>query len=195
MRTHIIALTALVSIVPAASATLTSVDLNTTGDGLLTLDSSTGFRWLDLTATLSYSYNGMEAELLPGGAFEGFRRASSQEVDVLFTSAGILTRGYVPAEIPNIQNLLNFTGTLENGFRIGSTAFTSNPTSAGWHAITSHFIAPNESFGAYAQAVNAGEAIDTVNFGDFGHWLIQVPTPGAAGLFAASGLLIARRRR
>jgi hypothetical protein len=195
MRSHIIALTALVSLAPAASATLISLDLNAPGDGLLTLDPSTGFKWLDITQTVGHSYNSMQAELVPGGAFDGYRRATTQEVDVLFTSAGIIGRGDVPTETAAIQNLLNFNGTPQTGFRIGTTAFASNPTSPGWHAITAHFLAPNESFVAYARAINNGEAIDTVNFGDVGHWLIQVPTPGAATLFAAGGLLVARRRR
>lgn len=40
-----------------AQASLLSVDLFATGDGLLTLDTSTQFEWLDLTATEGLSYD------------------------------------------------------------------------------------------------------------------------------------------
>ncbi|HLO40760.1 MAG TPA: hypothetical protein VK176_07035 [Phycisphaerales bacterium] len=194
MRFHSIAFITLFTAAPLAHAGLTSLDLANPGDGLLTLDSTTGLRWLDLTQTRNFSYNAMELELQPGGLFDGFRRASAAEVDVLFTSAGMMTRGWDPTLTPAINNLLTLNGTLDNNFRIGSDAFTSDVFGLG-HAITSHFIAPNEGPSAYAFAVWNGSGVDWYSSNELGHWLVQVPAPGSAALASLSGLLLARRRR
>lgn len=194
MRSVFIAGCAVLVAASVARASLTSVDLNTLGDGKLSLDSVTGLKWLDLDQTTGFSYDQMNIELQPGGLFDGFRRASTAEVDAFYTSAGILTRGYVAAEAPNISALLAINGTLQTGFRIGSSGFTSNAIGLG-HEITSHFLAPNESFGAYVAAFNNGSAVDWFAFSDTGHWLVQTPSPGAASLFAIGGLVATRRRR
>lgn len=194
MRSYHIAALALIVAAPLAHANLASVDLASPGDALLTLDSSTGFRWLDLTETRNFSCDAMDAELLPGGQFYGFRRASAAEVDVLFTSAGMATRGWDVSLEAGVNNLLYLAGELENGFRVGSQAFTSDVVGLG-HGMTSHFLAPNEGPTAYALAINAGSGVNWYASNEIGHWLIQVPTPGATAMFAAAGLLAARRRR
>ena len=71
-----------------ANASLMEADLNTIGDGLLTIDSSTQLEWLDVTATMFLSVN----EILSGaGGWVdlGFRYATTNEVQVLAGSAGL----------------------------------------------------------------------------------------------------------
>ncbi len=76
--------------ISADSPPLVQRDLNRRGDGLLTLDTSTGLEWLDITETdLNLSYNRMVGELDKGGMFEGFRYATEDEVLTLLTNAGI----------------------------------------------------------------------------------------------------------
>ena len=42
-------------------------DLHALGDGLLTLDTDTGLRWLDLTETTNRSFDDMVTQFGPGG--------------------------------------------------------------------------------------------------------------------------------
>lgn len=70
-----------------ASAALTSVDLRSAGDGLLTVDSTSGLAWLDLSVT-----QGLSAEQVWAGPWknQGFRLASRDEVQGLLDAAGRL---------------------------------------------------------------------------------------------------------
>ena len=62
-----------------ASAALVSMDLNTSGDGLITLDESTGLKWLDLSVTVGQNY--VDAETLN----PGWRYATNAEVEAIFS--------------------------------------------------------------------------------------------------------------
>ena len=75
-----------------------SSDWRTPGDALLTLDTRTGFEWLDLTESQVSSFEGkfidetMDAivtETLPGGRFYGFEFATDPELSAFAQSAGI----------------------------------------------------------------------------------------------------------
>ena len=72
-----------------SSASLIEVDFRTPGDGLLTLDTSTGLEWLDVIASENLSYNdvinGVGNDWLNG---QGFRYANTDEVDLFFRHAG-----------------------------------------------------------------------------------------------------------
>lgn len=193
MRFTLFAVAAVAAASSFANASLVSVDLHAPGDGLLTLDTTTGFRWLDLDQTTFRTYNEMTAELLPGGEFYGYRRATMHEVDELYTNAGITQRGSFFGQVAEVQGLLDLIGTLYSGFRIGSSAFTADPV-GDWFAITSLFLAPNEGYDAYALAIDNGSG--SPNFSsDLGHWLILVPSPGAASLFGLGAMVALRRRR
>lgn len=61
-------------------AGLSSADLSTQGDGLLTLDSQTGLAWLDLTQTMGQSLNQVAAG---DWLAQGFRLATQQDVSDL----------------------------------------------------------------------------------------------------------------
>ena len=83
---------------PAARAELVERDWLAPGDGLLTLDTSTGLEWLDLSQSLlddfpgvlaEDRYQAVLAETLPGGRFEGFRAAEADEAEQLALSAGV----------------------------------------------------------------------------------------------------------
>ena len=54
-------LVATLGFVQPASAALIEQDLFTSGDGLITLDTSTGLEWLDVTETLGQTYNAVAA--------------------------------------------------------------------------------------------------------------------------------------
>lgn len=66
-----------------ASAALVVRDLNASGDGLLTYDTTTGLEWLDLSVSLG------TAPLSVTAVYPGFRMAYRAEVEALLLSAGI----------------------------------------------------------------------------------------------------------
>mgnify|MGYP006981182947 CR=1 FL=1 len=78
-----------------AQAGLISTDYKNSGDGLLTLDTDTGYEWMDFSSTLSRSASdlyGLDGsnEFSVGGDFEGFRYATFEEVTTMHSNAGII---------------------------------------------------------------------------------------------------------
>ena len=70
---------------PANAVSLLSANLNSAGDGLLTIDTATSLEWLDLTATVGQS----RADVLAGSyVAQGFRYASQDEVIQLWQDGG-----------------------------------------------------------------------------------------------------------
>jgi hypothetical protein len=70
------------------------------GANSLTIDTSSGLGWLNLTASAGLSYNQVLADTQPGGIFYGFRFATAQEVLNLYSSAGFSTGNYPSATSP-----------------------------------------------------------------------------------------------
>lgn len=58
----------------------TSVNAAIVDHGHYTTDTASGLDWLDLTETISMTYNEVVAQLGPGGALEGWRYASESEI-------------------------------------------------------------------------------------------------------------------
>jgi hypothetical protein len=71
-----------------ARASLISVD-TAFGPETATLDTTTGFRWLDVTLSTPFSYDQLLPELAPGGVFAGYTLATADDVLALWAHAGI----------------------------------------------------------------------------------------------------------
>ena len=91
----------------SAMANLMEEDLLAPGDGLITLDTSTGLRWLDVTATLGLSYN--EAEASVYATDHGFRHATYKEVRALKENQGLILDSQYHSN-PNAKQLINLMG-------------------------------------------------------------------------------------
>ena len=92
----------------SVNAVLISDDLYATSDGLLTHDTDTDLKWIDISQTLGMSYNQASSQ------FSGFRHATSNEVITMFANSGVpedtpTTNGYQPA--------LNLAETLDTSWR------------------------------------------------------------------------------
>lgn len=70
-----------------ASAALVTLDWKESGDGLLTLDTNTGRKWLDIDQTLNWSIDRAVADL------PGFTVATTNSVRELFLNTGFLLSG------------------------------------------------------------------------------------------------------
>jgi len=85
----ILALLTIVSL--NAYAQISSLDDPVYGSGSITYDSGTGIEWLDLTLTTNLSRYDIDQLIGNGNYLDGFRHATTQEVNTLFDNAGIVS--------------------------------------------------------------------------------------------------------
>ena len=72
----------------SADAALVSVDWQTSGDNLITRDTTSGLEWLDLTVTAGMSYDSIVAQMGSGGTYEGWAYTTEAQVATFFDNAG-----------------------------------------------------------------------------------------------------------
>ena len=168
------------------------------GVNSLTVDTTTGLAWLDLTASAGLSYQQVLADTQPGGLFSGFRFATAPEVLNLYTSAGIPGTGLYPLTTPSILTLISLigpTGTI-NG-QPGMTGLSGTPASFdSQHAPAIYATGVN---GVEQYWVNDGGYSSggtsygvTTSYPKLGSWLVSsVPESSDASIYvlAAAGLI------
>jgi hypothetical protein len=191
------------------SAALVAADDPRYGVGTLTLDTSSGLAWLDLPVSRGYSYLQALAATQPGGAFDGFRFATAQEVVALCTSAGIPGPDWYVESSPAIQPILSLISL------VGATSSQDGRPEA--HGISgtmfdngSHWAVGLDFWyvtGVPGYGVDGlpgqtpGFAIgDTASLPVYGNWLVEPipePSPWAFGVLAVlvfwARRLVARR--
>jgi hypothetical protein len=177
---------------PSAKAYLYLTGDANFGSNSITVDTSTGLGWLNVSKTAGLSYQQVHSETQTGGTFSGFRFATVQEVLHLYSSAGLTassygnTTGYYPVSSPSIQTffsllgtsgtfnglpgILDLSGTSPNG---GVTYFA--PAIYGWTTDQEYWV----SDGGF----QLGGTEYGATFSDPGlsSWLVEsVPEPAAA---------------
>ncbi|MEM9622953.1 MAG: PEP-CTERM sorting domain-containing protein [Pseudomonadota bacterium] len=170
--------------------------------GIVTFDPTTGYEWLDLTATFGRSYNDVASD--PALTAQGFRHATEAEVAVLFASANV-TPG--TATIATATNFIELFGQTAN-FLPNSTIFSfaggihdRDPLDTVRISYSSVFLQePNTPAAGSAIGIPSEDPFNTKDFTPSfsGNYLVRsVPEPSALalllmGLFSI-GLM--RRRR
>ena len=192
-----------------SGAALIKQDLSNTGDGLLTLDSTTGLSWLNVSATVNHSYN----DVISGyGGFVntmGFRYATIAEVGQLFSEAGVLqtgnwvwgywnfgNQGYVANS--NLGALLGVTYPFD-GLTAGSYGITGTTSVPGTHEY-GLFLYNNHA--DYLALQDGGAVDDTYNVSYVGSFLVKdtnaapVPEPSTELLVGVgmAGIAYFRKR-
>lgn len=196
------------SAIGTASAIVFEKDFNASGDNLLTVDSTTGLEWLDLTATLGQNYFDVLA-----GSFvtsSNFRYATQAEVATLFESFAIPapfnTSGsgalFTADKLAPVSLALTLMGQMfgvgfqqglyDQGTTLGFTLLRTNndngtPTAAKATLFQGTGLAKTHNFNGYV---------------GIGSYLVRasvVPVPAALPLFgtglAVLGLIGWRRKR
>jgi len=90
------------------------------GDGLLTLDTVTGLQWVDITATQGLSNNNLLAGDDPYQfIYNGYRLATLQEVQQLFSNAGVRSfSGEDPEQAKKTLSLIRLIGSTGTDLKI-----------------------------------------------------------------------------
>jgi hypothetical protein len=209
--------------VTANAKSLTSTDLFTSGDGLLTFDQSTGMEWLDVSATKGYTV----AEILAGqgGWIEaGFRYATDYDLRALYVDGGLTALGsYTPetapwdsftsldATGPQMVDMLGPTDVHASGWRRVEGFTDPHPC---WSAIVCEEEAPFfteyrsltiPAPGQIRGTLASDSSADWVEYDrgaspTRGSWLLRqsstgVPEPRMLFLLAAGGIAFALTRR
>jgi hypothetical protein len=179
----------LVLVLPrASSASLFETDALAVGDGLITLDSETGFEWLDLTFTANTSVVDLDAQLAADPFLSTFRRATAVEVHALFEEAGLVSFGaHEVANIAAVTRLISLLGdtwaSLPGAGRHGSIGYLADKSGNPLSTKLASFHTDLFAFGtctAYADSPD-GEASDTFAFPLLGHYLVRDGAVGGTG--------------
>ncbi len=164
-------------------------------NGLTTTDTLTNLEWLDLTETEPFSYNQVDSELLAGGLFDGYRRATGAEISTMFANFG-LASGAVNATHLAFITLFGQTSSQDN-----------HPETFGYaKAANASLMAPTYGLDFYYGVGENYELLEggllhnkSINFAGFGSFLVvkTVPVPAAIWLFGTGilGLIGTARKK
>jgi len=119
-------------------AVFIEVDLNTAGDTLITRDTETGLDWLDLSATINFSYEEILIKLQQDEQYKGFRYADMAEIETLWHNAGIFdfSNTYVPENFLPIKNFIPLIGATSS-FGVFSIGIYGEQTMGGYQRTAS----------------------------------------------------------
>ncbi len=180
-----------VALSPKADAVL--IDLGDT-----THDDATGLEWLDLTKTLGLSVN--QALATSHVTSNGFRHATSSEVNTLFLNAGFLTTNNVnnPANDPAADLLLGLMGETQfGGTKNALGRGFAEWTSPGWYTRPNYH---KTGLGAGAAITSLLTSNKDLVDGTAGHFLVRnfptsVPDNGSSLILLSIALFAMHRGR
>ncbi len=183
------------------NADVVSGDHPTFGTDSLTINTTDGMAFLDLSFTAGMSHDEVSSELGAGGNFEGFRYASESEVvDLVIehgfdhsVSGGNLLGTPGADQLSGLVDLLGQTGLSSDGFTRSSAGITSTSLNAVQQRVVFIFDQIASDSGdevGLSTAMRRQDSLDRV-----GSFLVVVPEPNGILIVCASLLGTAARRR
>lgn len=172
------------------------------GTSTVTIDVTNGLEFLDVTLTTNISCDDMVAtHLVSGGAYEGWRHASSAEVTSLIESAGISIAVDPPYLTPliSVRTLRDSLGETTIGFDGGGLFFAQGfiESSSGVDGSYISFgTAEHPNYPDNVGVLSGGLFESDTSYWHTGHFLVRaVPAPGSFAIVGAFAMLCTRRRR
>jgi len=167
-------------------AALVEIDDPVFGEGAITQDTVAALEWLDIGFSYGLSRNYVNTQFGPGGQFEGFRYATTEEAEGLLQAAGIT--------LGEVQDEANFAAVAYLATLVGKSG------SAGGYPEIGAQTGSGTIVGADFYYANGIPTYRTGSFGGCGpsatwvsSWLVReatpVPIPGAVWLLG-SGLVV-----
>jgi len=158
--------TAAMALSVTANAAVISLDWQNSNDNLITRDTTSGLDWLDLSLTNGSSFNQTMTQMGTSGQFNGFRYATTNEVENLWANVGIdLTAGASNGS----------TGSMQSGIMSMSTFLGNN---------VNLFDSVNYPYGALGYATNSLTDLTLTRMGAFYY------TPDSGNYFEGTGDVI-----
>ncbi len=183
------------------AALISSDDINF-GAGAITVDTTNGMEWLDLTFSKGFSYNELSTEIMSGGLFSGFRIATFEEIQLLFTEADLPTIGSLTTDFAAVDALINLIGfTTQQGPYLEVLGISGTPGIGSGYEVTGLDFINMGGTPTYSLRDNLTYA---ENFGpdSVGGWLVkdfsvEVPEPASLYLllFGLLGVYTLQKRR
>jgi len=162
-------------------------------NGLTTTDTLTTLEWLDLTETETFSYDQVDLELLTGGLFDGYRRATGAEISNMFANFGLVTG---PINATHLEFISLFGQTSSQGNYAESFGYADSSSYSMAYVYGLDFYTPGENYLVYTGGLHHNKSI---NFDGFGSFLVvkTVPIPAAIWLFGSGiiGLIGVTRKK
>jgi len=194
MKSGILALVLVLS--TNVSAEIISVDWQTTGDNLITYDTTSGLNWLDLTETNNLSYEYVSEQFGSGDQFDGFRYATPEEVINLWANFGIdlssgatwQLEGYIDLSVPDASYILGDTMNEYDSTYYGAQGITfSDDAFVGLASpVLGAYISTQDNLTQYITVDNIARRDIHYSSIQTGSYLVSiVPVPSAIWLFSA----------
>lgn len=183
-----------------AKAALVSVDWKATDDNLITRDTSSRLEWLDLTETNGLTYNYVSSQFGSGDTYEGFRYATYNETQQLFTNFRLPLENSITPRVnmlESIEQIISYMGDVMNEYDPAyngvSGLVDSIPNSVSAHYRLGAYHRNDRSEDGLETLIDSGShyVLDSNSAVYAGSYLVRVstvPIPAAAWLFG-SGLL------
>lgn len=148
------------------------------GPGTITLDTVTGFKWLDLTVTEPFTYNQVVAALEPGGMFEGYRLGLNFEVKAVMNAFGIV--GELPPQSAH-DEFMGFFGITQHQDAWPETFGYASPLVNGMASVFGLDFLYLGGAPTYLGGTGGLMHNPSINFKGFGTWILigeaSKPTP------------------
>lgn len=189
---------ALAALIISLSSNAAIVDL-----GNITRDTATGLDWLDLTETNGRSYLDISSQLGDGQEFDGWRFATSAEVQLLWASFGVVRNGDLTFGTDDDRYIgylkaINYLGdtNVQDGIASQNLGYVLKDPSSDFSVSQGHRACclASEVVVLYLNAVTLNDSI----VDGTGSYLVApsvVPMPAAAWLFGSALIGLAGIKR